>query len=268
MVWQAIAAKAGTDLLGGILGRRDARREASLDRHLQYEFAQKGIRWRVADAEAAGIHPLYAIGANVPTYSPVRPVTGHLGRAIASAGQNIGRAIEAHYSPRERAEVQRATDMARLQNDMLQNEYLSTRIALMRAGTGPGLHGKTNVMRPPEVMKYETTGTAQSDPGGNLPFSGSKWSVTPDRLSAQTVEDLYSEVGSWPYGAMRLSEDFWRNQRMSGERFARKWFKKDEPHGRRAYAYGKVPRPRSKPSRWRRSGRTLYKEAIGHYRRR
>lgn len=265
-VWGAIGAAAG-DLLGGALDRRSREQEASLNRHMQYEFAKKGIQWRVADAEAAGIHPLYAIGANVPTYTPVRGAGG-LGRSIAAAGQNIGRAIEAHYSTEERAEVQRASDMARLQNDMLQNEYLSTRIALMRAGTGPGVSSRrTDVMRPPEVMKYETTGNIGGSPGGNLPFSGSKWSVTPDRLSAQTVEDLYSEVGSWPYGAMRLSEDFWLNQRKSGERFARKWFRKEQPHGRRAYAYGKVPRPRSKPSRWRRSGKTLWKEAIGHYRR-
>lgn len=38
---------------------------------LQREFAQHGVRWRVEDAVAAGLHPLFALGANVPQFSPV-----------------------------------------------------------------------------------------------------------------------------------------------------------------------------------------------------
>lgn len=38
---------------------------------MQKEFAQHGIRWRVKDAKAAGLHPLYAIGANPSQATPI-----------------------------------------------------------------------------------------------------------------------------------------------------------------------------------------------------
>lgn len=37
----------------------------------QREFAESGIQKRIQDAKSAGIHPLYAIGANTPSVSPV-----------------------------------------------------------------------------------------------------------------------------------------------------------------------------------------------------
>lgn len=46
----------------------------SLQAQLAYqkEFAQHGLRWRVEDAKAAGLHPLSALGAQgLPAYSPV-----------------------------------------------------------------------------------------------------------------------------------------------------------------------------------------------------
>lgn len=40
----------------------------------QREFAEQGIQKRVEDAKKAGIHPLYAMGANTPSVSPVGAV--------------------------------------------------------------------------------------------------------------------------------------------------------------------------------------------------
>lgn len=104
MVWQAAAIGAGAGLLGGFLDRRESSQQASANRQLQYDFAQQGIQWRVADAEKAGVHPLYAIGANIPTYSPVRGSYGHLGRAVAGAGQAIGDYLSKAALAEERAE--------------------------------------------------------------------------------------------------------------------------------------------------------------------
>lgn len=36
----------------------------------QREFAQHGLQWRVADAVAAGVHPLYAVGASGANFAP------------------------------------------------------------------------------------------------------------------------------------------------------------------------------------------------------
>lgn len=89
-------------LLGGAAlsakGSRDASEDArahsewqqAMNERLQREFAQHGVRWRVEDAKAAGLHPLYALGANTPTFSPT--VTAFQPEnALASMGQAVGR---------------------------------------------------------------------------------------------------------------------------------------------------------------------------------
>lgn len=40
------------------------------NRQTQEDFAKYGIQMRVADAQAAGVHPLYALGGGAPTFSP------------------------------------------------------------------------------------------------------------------------------------------------------------------------------------------------------
>lgn len=91
----------------------------------QKEFAQNGIRWRVEDAKAAGIHPLAALGAHTMSYSP-QAVTGadygigDLGQAF---GQNIDRAVNA-----------KTTQMERDQHD-LDMDYRRAQIKLVEAQT-------------------------------------------------------------------------------------------------------------------------------------
>lgn len=62
---QALSAIAAP-IIGGLFQRKA--NEENKDQ--QREFAQMGIRWRVEDAKAAGLHPLYALGGSGATYSP------------------------------------------------------------------------------------------------------------------------------------------------------------------------------------------------------
>lgn len=96
-------ASLGGAALDAITGASSAKRQAE---H-QEEFAKKGIRWRVADAKAAGLHPLAALGAAGASFSPVATVTD-----FSSAGQDISRSIQATRTERERREVQ-AAELAR-----------------------------------------------------------------------------------------------------------------------------------------------------------
>lgn len=70
----------------------------------QREMAQHGVRWRVEDAKAAGLHPLHAMGGILPSASPVSVDfrTSGAGQAISEAGQSIGRAVAAQMTPAER----------------------------------------------------------------------------------------------------------------------------------------------------------------------
>lgn len=92
--WLGPAIAAGASLIGGVLGSSSDASQAQKNREQQREFAQHGIRWRVADARAAGIHPLYALGANVPSYSPVYHSGGRtLAQGVAAGGRGAGQAV-------------------------------------------------------------------------------------------------------------------------------------------------------------------------------
>lgn len=135
--------------------RNDEMALARQQMQLQQDFAQQGIRWRVADAKAAGLHPLAALGAQPVQYSPVSvggsyPDTGSyssggsdIGASLANLGQGVGRAVAATQSKMER--VQTAFEIARQQQELtrgdLENQVLASRLAVMQQGAGPGLPG-------------------------------------------------------------------------------------------------------------------------------
>lgn len=104
-----------TDLIGANQDRQAAKgahnEEMALTREqmaMQKEFAQQGIRWRVDDAVAAGLHPLAALGsmpanaAAVPGPSTSVPGTGASWRALGNLSQNVSRAVMAGATVNER----------------------------------------------------------------------------------------------------------------------------------------------------------------------
>jgi len=120
------AISAGAQLLGGAFGARSASKQV----RFQKQFAKRGVQWRVADAKKAGIHPLYALGANLPQYSPVH---NPMGDALAAAGQNIGAAVAARQTPAQKqaenlalAQAQASLDRTYAETALLQSERLKT----------------------------------------------------------------------------------------------------------------------------------------------
>lgn len=91
----------------------------------QQDLAKQGVRWRVADAEAAGLHPLAALGVAGGQYSPVNAITespsqqstnaGGTFRAFSRMGQNIARAVAATQTAEERLNGQAQRDMLKAQ---------------------------------------------------------------------------------------------------------------------------------------------------------
>ncbi|AXH77176.1 MAG: DNA pilot protein [Microviridae sp.] len=86
----------------------------------QKEYAQNGIQWRVADAKKAGIHPLYALGANTPTYTPVD-------MSQPPVNYNIRNPYESYQVG--------AMQAAQIENAELQNELLRSQINALDAET-------------------------------------------------------------------------------------------------------------------------------------
>lgn len=138
---------AGAGILGGLLGKSSADKAAEMNAQLarenialQKEFAQSGIQWKVADAKAAGIHPLYGLGASTPTFSPVSAnftADASMPNALAAAGQDIGRAVNATRSASQRNNAFDASVRALTVEKMgLENELLRSQIARTSGAQG------------------------------------------------------------------------------------------------------------------------------------
>jgi len=97
------AISAGASLIGGLFGGKGQRDANASNERLQREFAQNGIRWKVADAKAAGLHPLFALGGSGATYTPsAQNVMSPMAGSLDSMGQNISRAVAAQASSQEK----------------------------------------------------------------------------------------------------------------------------------------------------------------------
>lgn len=173
-------------MLGAILGAAGAigsqllaNSAAKSQQNMQLKFAQKGIQWRVADANKAGVHPLYALGANTTSYSPVSVGTPDLG----AMGQGIGDAIDRVSTGGERAgsaALERlALERAGLENDLLRANIARTRVGTVREATPPA----PNLIPTTSVDPQQLTGVNMGRRVDSNPY----WS------DAQNIEDRYGD---------------------------------------------------------------------------
>lgn len=112
---------------------------------LQKEFAQNGIQWRVADAAAAGLSPLAALGASEPSFSPVSAqvfpadtAPRNIGlQTLANMGQDLLRSKLNASSGADRQletiNLRKAADEA----DIVHSQAALTRLRLQREQTAP-----------------------------------------------------------------------------------------------------------------------------------
>lgn len=179
-----IASSALTGLFQSRANKKNAR--------LQRQFAQNSIQWRVADAERAGVHPIYALGAPTMSASPSYAGTDFSG--LASAGQDIGRAIKATSSQatRDQNYINRVNAMT-LENMDLQNEMLKSQIAKERGQLGPPM---------PIIPGGTPTSTRMFG-----------YNVKPDpRFSdADQITQRYGEPAEWLYSPLVMGADAWKN---------------------------------------------------------
>jgi len=122
----AAAIGAAGNIIGGLMGFRDKDK----DRQKQKEFAQNAIQWKVSDARKAGVHPLYALGAQTNAFAPVSVGGTDLGAGIAAAGQDVSRAVAANSSTATKASAYQSTvEALTVQRMGLENQLLGSQIA-------------------------------------------------------------------------------------------------------------------------------------------
>jgi hypothetical protein len=175
---------AGSSIIGGILGRKNAKKQSQREYERQKEFAQHGIRWKAADAEAAGISKLYALGANTTSYSPQS--VGGSDYGISQAGQNIGRAIEATQSGSQRQQkMAHQLAQVQLQGLELDNDIKRAKLAsATRLAAQPGT--------PPAHNSFETTPHVPGQ--GNSTLVDVRKKIAPAGHSPEASYGVHPEV--------------------------------------------------------------------------
>lgn len=157
MIGPAIAAAAS--IAGGLMQRSQQQEQMAM----QKTFAKNAIQWKVKDATKAGIHPLYALGANTVSFSP--SAVGDLG--IGQAGQDISRAIGATQTAPQRAQTvdtamrDLALTRAGLENDLLRTQIASGLAKNNPTGPPPPMAGDTSSLLVPGQAQ---AGTVEESP--------------------------------------------------------------------------------------------------------
>lgn len=116
-------------LAGSYLTGRSNEKAAETNAAIQRELAQNGLSWRIADAKKAGINPLAALGASIPSGSPVAVGTDFGDLGLGKAGQDISRAMKSGMTREQR-------ELHDLNKEMLQTQIEGMKIDNRQKMTG------------------------------------------------------------------------------------------------------------------------------------
>lgn len=173
--------------------------QANIDRQMQREFAENGIRMRVNDAVEAGLNPLVAAGVTPMQYSPVS--VGSAQASISASphpshfGQDISRALQATRTKEEEEAEQLKLDLLKSQideSDARAGYYnsLSARQRQSSNSAGPFPAGAGQVQLTPDKKVSQSPDDPSRTAGSDHPFF-KRYEVIP----GLSVDVPYSEEG-------------------------------------------------------------------------
>ena len=146
----------------------------------QHELATHGIRLRVADAEAAGLHPLVGAGINPASGSFGMPISGGGGgessgskfaSKLADMGQNISRAAASTMTQDERLVLHSNAMKAQSEADLARSQAALARAQTAELGKKPPIPNAHTLIRNDDgsfstINNPDLAGAIMSDPLG------------------------------------------------------------------------------------------------------
>jgi len=186
----------GGSLISGLFGKSGADKTAAAQQAMaaqniqsQKEYAQNRIQWTVADAKAAGINPLAALGNATQSYSNVVGASD-AGAGTAALGQNLGRALSAMSSKED-------------EKDKLEMDLTRAKIANVNADTvrqsAEASRQATRVVAAPKPL-FETyvddAGGKHKLPTKDASSAMQNWASLPAQIPiaiSQAGDALYNE---------------------------------------------------------------------------
>lgn len=212
-------------IIGGVIGNKGASDVSQQNAAYQKEFAQHGIRWKVADAKAAGLHPLAALNTNTATFSPSFQ-TGNM-------GQNISRAINAAGSALDRQKSAEADALA-LERASLQNDLLRAQISHVGRASNPpfpsgSVSGDHTSVDVPSEITYGRSRNRGETAGRNTPAATEilNRDGTTSIIPSEDVADAL-EAGGEIVGGIMSADWFARNR-------VAPWAHRQKRNARRAF---------------------------------
>ena len=195
--------------IGSIIGSNNSAASAEAINQANYEhqkeFAQNGIRWKVADAKAAGLHPLAALGAQTSGYTPSAVVGDTPDFSfLRDIGQDVGRAIDAKSTAAERAankaKIDQGTNLE-LEGKALDNDY---KRALIRGETqdqalrlaNASVRASWSQQLPPAMPSLARDGSVIAGQGDATSPSGIE--AKPAEIVVNDPQTRFAEAGSHP----------------------------------------------------------------------
>lgn len=195
----------GLGLIGSANSQANAAAINKFNYEAQKEFAQNSIRWRVADAKAAGLHPLAALGAQASGYTPSAAIGDSPDFGfLQDLGQGIGRAIDAKRTAAERSEQeqkQNALFNEELRGRQLQNEETQTRIDSMKwdMAMQAARNAEQSVRTQQQVPAMPSLAPdGRTMPGQGDATSSSLFKVIPPELAISHPQTPAAEAGTHP----------------------------------------------------------------------
>ncbi|AXL14895.1 hypothetical protein [Microviridae sp.] len=200
-MWPAVIAAAAA-IGGGILSNRAARKQAEQEQAVQREFAQNSIQWKTADAKAAGVHPLYAIGTPTQTYSPIT-YSDSMGPALASAGQSIARGYAAQQSQKNTdRQYNKSVSDSNFMRDMAQNQMILEQQRLQAEIQGQNMDNSLRQMQISAYARGIQASNSQQDleaPGittEDMPLQNSLVQEKPSEITSKSKDKDYKTAGT------------------------------------------------------------------------
>lgn len=213
---------AGARIVGGFMDRSAAKDAnatrialANQEYERQKEFAQMGVQWKVKDALAAGVHPLFAMGASTSSYAPQSigvEKTG-IGSALADMGQDVSRAVTAGSSGPVSAEI--------VKRNVLQNEGLQLDNDIKRAT----LADQLKKLSAPNVGGVPLP-EGKLDPRSQGYVGGHKMGTDPGTSDVDAFwQKRYGEPGEWIGAGIVGWNDLMHNTKENVLRDAVRWMR-------------------------------------------
>lgn len=202
-------------IAGGFLGNKAQEKANKQNLAWAKNQAHNRIKWTVNDAKRAGIHPLAALGANVPTTSPGIVGATSLGDGVAAGAAQLGNAIN----------KSEGAELANLQKELIRSQIrqsdsvTSVNVARSRSIVGAMRSGATNV--------DPVTATLPKRDFTSAMVAGYRVDPSLQMSDAQVLEDRYGEAVSIPAGIAIAASDLWKGYRNGPERRFSERMRKD-----------------------------------------